>query len=342
MKVDAKEVDRQLRMYAAKRASVDVGEAPWLVACDVNRCYVELGYPTILAYMERVLGYAPMTAKERLRVAHALLELPVTTRALEDTTLCYSAVREISRVVTPETEQAWVAAADGMNVREVEALVAGHRKGDLPGDPKRPELRRHVLRYEASPETVALEREARKALELELGTRLTNDELLAIAFRTVLEGASQRDPGRASHQIALSVCPECRQAKQTGAGVEVAVSRNTVERAECDAQHLGRVDGGPAERSKQDVPPRIRRQVWARDHGRCAVPHCRSARYLELHHIVHQKDGGSHDPSNLMLMCGAHHRRHHDGLFDVTGTAPHHLEFELFAEHVPRGIRQAA
>jgi hypothetical protein len=61
--------------------------------------------------------------------------------------------------------------------------------------------------------------------------------------------------------------------------------------------------------------------VWRRDGGRGRVPGCRSARGLEIHHVVHRADGGGHDASNLILACSACHQAHHDGRMTITGTA---------------------
>jgi len=65
-----------------------------------------------------------------MRVARALAKLPQTTAALARGQLTYSAVRELSRVATTETEASWLAAADGMAVNQIEHLVAGHQPGD--------------------------------------------------------------------------------------------------------------------------------------------------------------------------------------------------------------------
>ena len=94
----------------------------------------------------------------------------------------------------------------------------------------------------------------------------------------------------------------------------------TFERAACDAQWLGNVDGDRA-RAVQDVTPATRKFVFARDKHRCRVPGCRSARNLEVHHIVHREDGGSHEPSNLALLCVGHHDAHHNGTLIIRGTA---------------------
>ena len=125
---------------------------------------------------------------------------------------------------------------------------------------------------------------------------------------------------RAPTQIAISMCPSCKIARQNGAGVEIAISPAAFERAACDAQWLGNVDGDRA-RAVQDVTPATRKVVFARDQHRCRVPGCRSARNLEVHHIVHREDGGSREPSNLVLVCSGHHAAHHNGTLIIRGTA---------------------
>ncbi|TMQ03289.1 MAG: hypothetical protein E6J91_47590 [Deltaproteobacteria bacterium] len=89
----------------------------------------------------------------------------------------------------------------------------------------------------------------------------------------------------------------------------------------CDAQHIGSIDGPAPERASQDIPPSVARFVWRRDGGRCRVDGCRSARGLELHHIIHRADGGSHDALNLILCCSRCHQSHHAGLLTISGTA---------------------
>jgi hypothetical protein len=91
-----------------------------------------VGLGSFVEYCERVLGYTPRTSMERLRVAKALQGLPHMRTALGDGALAWSAVRELARVVTPETEIEWIDAVEELAVHEVEAMVAGQEKGDLP------------------------------------------------------------------------------------------------------------------------------------------------------------------------------------------------------------------
>jgi HNH endonuclease/RuvA, C-terminal domain len=323
-KPDWHTVDRALRAIKLRRATLDAEEARWLREAETLQIWRPLGMVSALDYLERALGYAPRTAQERLRVARALGSLPVLTAALESGEFAYSAVRELTRVATPGTEAAWVGAATGKSLRQIEALVADHRPGDRPDDPPDPEARTHVVRFEVAAETFALVRQARMVLDSEHGTNLPDDEFIAALCGAVLDGASAREStGRAKFQIAVTVCERCRQGWQEGAGAQVPIDAAAVDRALCDAQHIGSIDGATPTRAHQDIPPRVARFVWRRDGGRCRVDGCRSARAIEVHHIVHRAAGGSHAASNLILLCSACHAAHHRGTLVITGTAKH-------------------
>jgi len=323
-----REVHGHLRTNARRRAALDANEAYWLREAERVQVWRPLGMVSILDYMERVLGYAPRTAQDRLRVARALAHLPVLTESLgEADGLTFSAVRELVRVATPDTEALWLEEATGKNQREVEELVAGHAPGDHPDDPVDPELRTHDVRYTLSPATFALLRQTKLSLDEEHGRHLDDDPFIAALCTSALEGASQGEPtGRAKFQIAITVCKQCDQGWQEGAGVEVPIDAATVARARCDAQHIGSLEADRPERAYQDIPPAVARFVWRRDHGRCQTPGCRSARGLELHHIVARANGGDHDPKNLTLRCSACHTAHHASMLTIRGIAPDQLE----------------
>ena len=51
----------------------------------------------------------------------------------------------------------------------------------------------------------------------------------------------------------------------------------------------------------------------------CRHPACANRFHLEIHHLVHWRDGGTTDPHNLLGLCGKHHRAHHAGEFTIAG-----------------------
>src|SRR5690349_6319558 len=149
-------LDRQLRGIAERRAALDAEEARLLRHAEEVKLWRAFGFGSLLEYMERAMGYAPHTAAERLRVARVLAELPVLGEALQQGELAHSAVRELSRVAVPDTEGAWLEAARGKSLREIEAMVSGHKPGHLPTDPTELRLHRKVISIEVSPETYDL------------------------------------------------------------------------------------------------------------------------------------------------------------------------------------------
>src|SRR5215475_9308426 len=335
--VEWREVDRRLREYARHRASLDAAEAFDLLRAEQLKLHFLCGFATMYEYLERKLGYGPHAARERMRVARSLARLPQTTAALARGELTYSAVRELTRVATAETEANWLAATEGMVANQIEALVAGHQPGDQPEDPTHPDLRPRVMRIELPPEVYALWRQARSVVTAERGTELSDAEFV----ETLCRGAINPGTGAAgpAHQIAYQQCPDCRRVTQNGAGREVDIRPEVFERAACDAKVLGSLDAPTPERATTTVTPRLREQVFARDHHRCTVPGCRSARNLDIHHIVPQAQGGKHELWNITLLCSGHHAALHDGLLVMQGQAPYEIEFRwVYGPPLPVGL----
>jgi hypothetical protein len=202
-----------------------------------------------------------------------------------------------------------------------------------------------VVRLELSGEVFATFREAMAKVRRDAGEPIDEDAAILLLCRQALGG--NRDPGRASYQIALTVCDGCRRATQQGRGEAIEVRPEIVEMAECDAQHIGHLEAhvgadtgadGSAHvgsvgaamgrahvdaasvRATQTIPPASRRAVLRRDGGKCRVPGCRHATFTEPHHIGLRSEGGGHVPENLLTLCGGHHTAVHEGRLIITGT----------------------
>jgi hypothetical protein len=334
---DWQRAHEELRRLARTRAGLDFEEGCCLLAAWRSGVHARLGYGSFREYIERLFGYSARLVQEKLRVAEALEALPLLAGALQTAQACWSVLRELTRVATPETEGEWLAAAAGQTVRDVEQLVSGHVPGSRPGDQKDTGLERHVLRFEVSGEVLASMREALAKIRRDAGEPLDDDGALLLMARGVLEGPS--DPGRSSYQVAVTVCESCQRGIMQGNGEEVRVGPEVVEMAACDAQQLGRIDGVDAHvgakthagiqlpRAVQGIPPAIRRLVLRRDHGRCVVPGCRHAIHVDLHHLDTRAEGGQHDPENLVTLCGAHHRALHRGSLIIEGRVSSGLTF---------------
>jgi RuvA, C-terminal domain len=315
----------RLRGIAKRRAALDAEEARYLREADDTRLWRRFGYVHMNEYLERELGYGPQVGTERLRVAHALAGLPLIEASLAEGVLPYSAVRELTRVATGQTERAWLDQVRGKNLRQIEALVSGRKPGDGPEDPTNPDLENQVVRLELAPAVFALFRQVQRAMADEHGGRLDDSALMESLCRQALAGSGASE--RPAHQIAITVCESCARGWQNGAGREIEVGPEVIARAQCDAELIGSLTAARPARVTATVTPRIRRQVLARDHHRCTAPGCRSARNLDLHHIVYQRDGGDHELWNMTVLCSGHHQQLHDGALAISGKAPDALEF---------------
>jgi hypothetical protein len=333
-----------LTRLARQRAGLDLEEGQWLLAAQRAGVHARLGYGSICEYIERLFGYSPRLTHDKLRVAEALKGLPRITQALRDGAATWSSVRELTRVATPETEQAWLDSARGRTAHEVERRVSGHRPGDLPSAARVPGAARHVLRFDVSGVVLATFREALAKLRRDAAGPLDDDAALLLMARQVLAGPG--DDGRASYQVAVTLCEACQRATQTGHGEVVDVSQDVAAMALCDAQllpraHVGQTGNARADetssarvgetkhalKATQTVPPTVRRAVLRRDQHRCQVPGCRHATFVDVHHIQARESGGAHEPENLLTLCSAHHRACHRGNLSIEGRAPSSLRF---------------
>jgi 5-methylcytosine-specific restriction endonuclease McrA len=358
------EAHEMLSRLARARAAADAEEGRWLLAALRSAAHVHLGFGSFGEYVARLFGYTARSTQEKLRVAEALEGLPLIAAALEEGALNWSAVRELTRAAVADTEFEWLEVARGKTVHQLEGLVAGKMPGDRPASPAKAAARRHVLRFEVAAETLCLFRETMQKLRRSSSAPLDDDAALLLMARQVLGGP--RNDGRASYQIALSVCPACGQGRQQASGELVPVGADVVAMADCDGQHLGSMQGPGAgesvsggsvdagtgrcavgernvrndahtgvvsstvrelRRAKQSIPPATRRAVLRRDHQCCTVPGCRNSQYLDVHHVRPRSEGGSNGADNLITLCGAHHRAGHRGELEITGSVSRGVRF---------------
>ncbi len=277
--VDYREIDRELRRIAKRKAALDIEEATWLREAEKQRIWRKLGYSTALEYLEDVFGYAPRTAMERLRVAKELGDLPALEAAVRDGELPYSAARELTRVMTPDTEAAWLTSARGKNLRDIEELVAGRKKGDTPDAEKNPELVKRKRVLELSPRVDALVEQCRAVLANELGSHVDDEVLTETLCRCFLAGgAVEGDTGdtnagaengkttkakapRPANRIVSFKCESCARAWQQSRGRMVELTADEIALAECDCETVYWADESCLEQSEQLATPQTEQRA---------------------------------------------------------------------------------
>ena len=289
-------------------------------------------------------------AREKVRVARALADLPHLSAAMRRGELSYSKVRAVTRVATPDNERRLLEVAQCGTTSQVERIVRAWRHADrieAAHDARRQHLDRHlqawvdddgmlVIRGRLTPEAGAvvqraleaaaerLYQEARDA-DPEATDEVTAGQRRADAMALLAESALSADLDRGTagerYQVVVHVEADALAAHgTTGPAVLEGpegqrVSAETSRRLACDAsivtmRHAH--DGAVLDvgRRTRTIPPAIRRALAARDRH-CRFPGC-TARHADAHHVQHWADGGDTRLDNLLLLCRRHHRLLHE------------------------------
>jgi hypothetical protein len=282
------------------------------------------------------------TAREKVRVAHALKHLPAMSAAFLTGELSYSKVRELTRVATPDNEDELVRFALKHTTAFVTERCRELRMGDASsGDVAERAFARRSLRIRRDAErammvvNIELPLEAGELIEKALD-KARNDEGLshpdivdttwskrqADAFVTVLKEYVSGNPARqqkTSDNYLVNVHVD--QAALAGETGRSSMPIESVKRLCCDgsAVVIKEEDGQPLSvgRKTRIVPRAIERAVRSRDQHCCVFPGCKNWRFLDCHHVEHWSNGGETSVDNLVLLCTKHHTLVHEGGFHI-------------------------
>jgi hypothetical protein len=137
---DAELVDR-IVTWAGRIAA---GEAELLTLVgefDAREAWGGVGLLSCAHWLSWRTSLSPTAAREKVRVARALRELPLVQEAFGAGRLSYSQVRAITRVATPAEQERWVEAARCSTGGQLDRLVRGVRRArKIDEDAADPEL----------------------------------------------------------------------------------------------------------------------------------------------------------------------------------------------------------
>ena len=292
-------------------------------------------------------GIAMGAAREKVRVARALENLPKLSAAMACGKLSYSKAREITRVASAETEDYLLMIAEHGTAQHVENLVRAYRRcqdaEELSREARQQQKRCVSFRYDDDGSlvlTCRLPAEAgaliMKALDVAVedvpaGTSpepvpfsARRADALALVAESFLAHDVLDAPGTDRQQIVVHVAAETLRDRTAGCcefeqGPSMAAE--TARRLSCDACVVALIeddDGEPLNvgRKTRTISAPLRRLLNARDKG-CRFPGCANSRYVDAHHIKHWANGGETKPSNLLSLCRFHHRALHEGGFCI-------------------------
>ena len=238
-------IDSKIVELAHKKGELDEEIGGWLLAAQRAGVHKKLGFASLEEYAQRRLGFDGRTLKERLRVATALEALPRLRALLRSGARSFSGIREIVRVANPEKEEAWIERTEGLSVREIERLVAGHRYGDSPSDARDPLLERRRMVFDLAPDVFALVLDAVEHVRDEIGAGASNEQVLRAMAENVL-GPRRGDPEHPPYQVAVTVCALCDRTWRHAGGEDIEVPDSVGACALCDGEVVGatEIEGG--------------------------------------------------------------------------------------------------
>jgi hypothetical protein len=347
---------------ATLAAHINAATARWLELVWAFQERGDVADDDLARFVAFRFGVTTREARELLRVAEELQQLPLIRASFARGEITLTKVRALTRIATPDSEPGLLDLAAVLTASQLERALRAFRRitAEEAGDT-------HSLEYVdyhwAEDGSLYL----RARLPAEDGTVLVR--ALEAARERVHERRREEQAARGDHEVAEPFEPP--RSAQVEALVELAhaslaasetpsgaarvvvhidaaalvadawgrseledgpvIAPETARRLGCDAETVASVerDGLPLSvgRARRTVPPAMRRALEARDDRTCRWPGCEHRRHLDAHHRRHWADGGETSLANLVLLCSHHHRLVHEGGYTIEDDAAGGLRF---------------
>ena len=289
------------------------------------------------AFLQWKLGLSPARADEVVKVARRRAEFPVLMAGFDRGE--YSLEQAAAAVEAPAWADELI--CDFVAIATVSKIRRAMRSNMFEGDPDEPDPEPKSpqdrvsfgiggdgrwrlsanLGVDDGRRVEAALNERKDAIFTHGNETVTWDEAFTDCFERSLDTVQSESPSRADrYRTWIHLDVTHGDATLTdGWQIPIAVA----DRILCDGivQPVWETDGIPFSigRAQHIVPDRTRRIIEQRDRG-CRVPGCES-RHVEIHHIIHWRNGGVTDTWNLISLCKKHHKLHHRGRLGITGNA---------------------
>ncbi|PYR55931.1 MAG: hypothetical protein DMF85_18120 [Acidobacteria bacterium] len=306
--------DAQLLVYVKALAAGERDATARLIASlmelDSRKLYLGEGCSSLFTYCTQVLRLSEHAAYGRIAAARAARRFPIILPLLADGSLNLTTVCLLAPHLTPDNHRELLTAATHKSKREVEHLVATiSPQPDPPTSVRRlptPKIAQRVPSIEppqprleppapamcrpATPEPAIVAPLAPERYKVQFTVSRETYEKLRRAQELLRHTVPNGDPGAIFDRALTVLLAE-------------------VEKQKCGATARPR-GARPAASSSRRIPAAVKREVWARDGGRCAFVgvngRCTERGFLEYHHVQPFADGGLSVAQNLQLRCRAH------------------------------------
>ncbi len=333
----------RLEALAVKEREASVDLVAHLAELDSRPAlYAAQGYGSLFSYCTQALRLSEDAACTRIEAARACRRFPLILELLASGSLSLTSVRLLGRHLTAENHQSVLGKARNRTRREIEALVAELApRPDIPSAVRKlpcpkiasplstppsvgaalaieqvtpdPQVKTSVPSATPRPIVQASAPE-RYLVRFTIGpeTHEKLRRLQALLRREIPDG----DPG-AIFDRALTVLLE--KVEKTKLGAAAKPRSNRLIRPETD-----KIRRPPV--TSRHVPQQVKRAVWKRDGGQCALVsptghRCTERTFLEFHHIQPYALQGPATVDNISLRCWRHNQYEAELIFGNTGAS---------------------
>lgn len=128
--VPTERLEAELVSWAADLSAAEARWLVWLGEYDHRGGWRHWGVRSAAHWVSWRCSISLHAAREKVRVANALRDLPRLTRAFCEGRVSFSKVRAVTRVATSHDEDMWLRLAGSATASELERIVAGQRRID--------------------------------------------------------------------------------------------------------------------------------------------------------------------------------------------------------------------
>lgn len=327
-KFDDKEFIHHFEMTAGIEHGATIKMLHFINDLERRKTFLELGYSSVFDFCVRRIKYSSSQAGRRIQAARCCRRYPEAWAYLREREVCIMTLAMVESIITDDNKDDVFRRIRGASRREVERLLSEYRP---------PAALRDRIQYVQIAQPPArnvhaalLDRSVQRGLPQEWRDSIPVQEKIFVQFLAddeflkvfeEVQGLVADGDGMTFAELIKIVLMEYRDRHSPAARHERRLARTSAAKQEPGAvkkgsthpdSHRWECKNAQGEGSRH-VPDDVRDEVFVRDAGQCTFVgwngiRCRCTKDLQLDHIKPFAVGGTHDSSNLRLLCGAHNR----------------------------------
>ena len=282
---------------------------------DTRRLYLGQGCSSLFTYCTQALHLSEHAAYGRIEAARAVGSYPVILEMLADGALTLTAIGLLRQHLTADNHQRVLTAARHKSKREIEAIVAGLRpQSDAPTIVRKLPIAKPSPTAASLPMASPPDAASPHAIE-PIASAATMAKRPVVTALAPERYKIQFTVSAATHAKLRRAQDLLRHAVPTGDPAEIfdrALTKllDDLERRKLATAKRPRPAAETSRPRSRHIPAGVKREVWARDGGRCAFVgaqgRCTETGFLEFHHVEPFAVGGVASCRNIQLRCRAH------------------------------------